>query len=175
MHHHDCENFGHPCWLDDSYTHWGWTWDSHLCHCSNIIVRLNGDVHQAHKELNAGWGNMTDFQLCNKIFQFPVQWYDFHRINIIYHGDKFSWWVLMFGYLQLRKQHHDIILSDKLCGKEFSLKGVKCKKWDLDITCFWRNLTYWLDEASQLFFAHEFMLQFSYMVDKFAALQSAFS
>ena len=63
-----CEQFGHPCWLDDSYTRWGWTWDSHLCLCSNIIVRFNVDVHQAHKELSIGWGNKTDFQLCIENF-----------------------------------------------------------------------------------------------------------
>ena len=43
------EQFGHTCWLDDAYTHWVWTWNSDLCHCSNIIVRFNADVHQAHK------------------------------------------------------------------------------------------------------------------------------
>ena len=59
-----CEQFGHPYWLDDAYTHWGWTWDSHLCLCSNIVIRCNADVHQAHKELYVGWGNLTYFQLC---------------------------------------------------------------------------------------------------------------
>ena len=63
-----CEQFGHPCWLDDSYTHWGWTCDSHLCIFSNIIVRFNADVHQAHKELNVGWGNLTYFQVCIENF-----------------------------------------------------------------------------------------------------------
>ena len=43
------DNFGNTCWLDDAYTHWVWTWNSHLCHCSNIIERFNVDVHQAHK------------------------------------------------------------------------------------------------------------------------------
>ena len=42
-----CEKFGKPCWLDDSYTHWGWTWDSHLCLCSNIIVRFNAIVQKS--------------------------------------------------------------------------------------------------------------------------------
>ena len=68
-----CEQFGNPCWLDDAYTHWGWTWVSHLFHCNNIIVRLNADVHQAHKELNVGWGNMIDFQIFMEKFQFSVQ------------------------------------------------------------------------------------------------------
>ena len=63
-----CEKFGNPCCLDDAYTHWGWTWDSHLCIFNNIIVRFNADVHQAHKELYVGWGNMTDFQLCIENF-----------------------------------------------------------------------------------------------------------
>ena len=49
-----CEQFGNPYWLDDSYTHSGWTWDLHLFLCSNIIVRFNADVHQAHKKLYVG-------------------------------------------------------------------------------------------------------------------------
>ena len=43
------EQFRHTCWLDDAYSHWVWTWMSHICHCRNIIVRFNADVHQAHK------------------------------------------------------------------------------------------------------------------------------
>ena len=66
-----------------------------------------------------------------------------------------------------------IFLSYKLFWKAFSLKGVQCKQWDPGIACFWRNITCCLDGASQHFFAHKFMLQFSYMVEKFVALSSA--
>ena len=81
----------------------------------------------------------------------------------------------MFGYLKLRKWDPAINLSDKLCVKAFSLKGVQCKQWDPSIVCFWRNFTCWLAGASQPFFSHEFMLQFSYMVGKLTALWSAFA
>ena len=116
------------------------TWDSHVCHWNNIIVRFNVDVHQAHKELYVGWGSLTDFQLCIENFQFSVQCYDFHSMNVIPCDDKFVWWILMFGYLQLRKWDPCIILSNKLCGKPFSLKGVQCKQWDPDIACFGETL-----------------------------------
>ena len=84
-----CEQFGDPCWLDDSYNHWGWAWDLHLCLCSNIIVRFNANVHQAHKELYIGWGNYTGFQFCVENFKFSIQWYDSHIMNIISCDDKF--------------------------------------------------------------------------------------
>ena len=67
-----CEQFGHPCCLNDSYTDWGWAWDSHLCICTNIIVIFNVDVHQTHKKLYVGWGSLTDFQLCIENFQFSM-------------------------------------------------------------------------------------------------------
>ena len=76
----------------------------------------------------------------------------------------------MFGDLQLRKWDLGILLFDNFCWKEFSLKGVQCKQWDPGIAFILSNFTCWLDEASQHFFAHDFMLQFSYMVDKFVAL-----
>ena len=44
-----CDQFRNPCLLDDSYIHWGCTWDSHLCQCNNKIVRFSVGVHQAHK------------------------------------------------------------------------------------------------------------------------------
>ena len=124
----------------------------HLCICSNIIVRFNANVHQEHKKLYVGWGSLTDFQLCIENFQFSVQWYDFHNMNAIPCDDKFVWWILMFGYLQLRKWDPGINSPDKLCGKAFSLKGVQCKQWDPRITCFFRNSTCWLNEACQFYF-----------------------
>ena len=142
----------HPCCLNDAYTHWGWTWDSNLCICSNIIVRFNVDVHQAHKELYVGWGSLTDFQLCIENFQFSVQWYDFHSMNVIPCDDKFVWWILMFGYLQLRKWDPRINSPDKLCGKAFSLKGVQSKQWDPGIACFGETLQDGLIEKVNLFF-----------------------
>ena len=65
-------------------------------------MRLNADVHQAHKELKAGWGNLIDFQLCIENFQVLVQWYHLHSMNIISCDDKFLWWLLMFGRMKLR-------------------------------------------------------------------------
>ena len=56
------EYFGHTSWLDDSYTHWVWTWNSHLCHCSNIILRFNADVHQLM--LGGKISHISNFQ-CN--------------------------------------------------------------------------------------------------------------
>ena len=147
-----CEQFGNPCWLDDSYTHWGWTWDSHLCLCSNIIVRFNSNVHQAHKELYVGWGNLTDFQLCIENFQFSVQWYDFHSMNVISCDDKFVWSILMFGYLQLRKWDLGINWLYKLCGKAFSLKGGEMQAMGPWHCLFWRNFTGWIDGESQPFY-----------------------
>ena len=97
-----CEHFRHPCCWDDSYTHWGWTWDSHTCHCSNKTMSFSVSMHEAHNELYVGWGSLTHFQLCIENFQFSVQWYDFHIMNLIPYDDKFLWWILMFGYLQLR-------------------------------------------------------------------------
>ena len=88
---------------------------------------------------------MIDFQFCIENFQFLVQWYDLHIMNIISYDDKFSWWILMFGYLQLRKWDACIFLSDKLCWKEFSLKGVQCKQWDLGLAYVWRNIKCLLD------------------------------
>ena len=43
-----CEQHGHLWLLEDAYNCIG-TWDSHICHCSNIIVRFSAGVHQAHK------------------------------------------------------------------------------------------------------------------------------
>ena len=119
------EQFGNIWLWEDSNNFLG-TWDSNLCHWSNIIVRFNAHVHQGHKELYVGWGNWTDFQLCIENFQFSVQWYDFHIMSVIFCDDKFVWWILMFGYLQLKTWDPDINLPDKLCGKAFSLKGVQC-------------------------------------------------
>ena len=76
----------------------------------------------------------------------------------------------MFGCLQLRKWDPGIFLLHKLCCKEFSLKGVQCKQWDLGIACLRENLHAGLMERDNLFFAHEFKLKFSYMVDKCTAL-----
>ena len=118
-----CEQHGHLWWLEDAQNCLG-TWDSHPCHCSNIIVRFDVDVHKAHKELYVGWGNHTCFQFYIENFQFLLQWYDSHIMNFISYDDKFSWWILMFGYLQLRKSDLGIFFSNKLCWKEFSLKGV---------------------------------------------------
>ena len=53
--------FGNTCWLDDSYTHWGWTWDSHLCHGIHETVSFRDSVHQADKEFYVGWGSLMDF------------------------------------------------------------------------------------------------------------------
>ena len=122
-----------------------------------IIVRFNADVHKEHKELYVGWVNHTNFKFCIENFQFLVQWYDSHIMNIISCDDKFLWWILMFGYLQLRKWAPGINLPDKLCGKAFSLKGVQCKKWNPHIACFGENLHAGLMEQV-IFFAHEFML-----------------
>ena len=97
-----CEQHGNLWLLEDAQNCIG-TWDSLPCHCSNIIVRFNADVHQAHKELYVGWGNHTDFQFCIENFQFSVQWYDFHIMNLISCDDNFLWWILVFGYLQLKK------------------------------------------------------------------------
>ena len=133
---------------------------------------FSANVHQAHKELYVGWGNLTDFQFCIENFQFSMQCYDFYIMNFILCDDKFLWLILMIGGLQLRKWDLGIFLSHKLCWNEFSLKGVQCKQWDPGIACFWRKFTCWLDGSSQIFFAHEFMLQFSYMVDKFVSLWS---
>ena len=91
-----CEQHGH-LWLSEDAHNCLQTWDSHLCHCSNIIVRFNVDVHQAHKELYVGWVNLIDFQFCIENFQFSVQWYDFHIMNLISCDDKFLRWILMFG------------------------------------------------------------------------------
>ena len=55
------------------------------------------------RKVYVGWGNLTDFQLCIENFQFSMQWYDFHGMNVVSFDDKFLWWILMFGYLQLRK------------------------------------------------------------------------
>ena len=115
------------------------TWESHPCHWRNIIVRFNSYVHQEQMELYVGWGNHIDFQFFIENFQFSVQWYDSHIMNIISYDNKFLWWILMFGYLQLRKWDPGINWLDKLCGKAFSLKGVQCKQWDPGIVCFWRN------------------------------------
>ena len=46
----------------------------------------------------------------------------------------------MFGYLHSRKWDLGINWLDKLCGKEFSLKGVQCKQWDPGIACFGETL-----------------------------------
>ena len=89
-----CEPHGHLWLLEDGQNCLG-TWDSHPCHCKNIIVRFNVDVHQAHKELYVGWGNQIDFQFCIDNFQFSVQWYDSHIMNIISSDDKSLWWILM--------------------------------------------------------------------------------
>ena len=42
------EQHEHIWLLEDAYNFLG-TWDSHPCHCNNIIVRFNAGVHQAHK------------------------------------------------------------------------------------------------------------------------------
>ena len=97
-------------------------------------------LHQAHKEICVGWGNHTDFQFFIENFQFLVQWYDSHIMNIISCDDNFLWWMLMFGYLQLRKWDPWIIFSNKWCWNSFSLKGVQCKQWDPGIACFGENL-----------------------------------
>ena len=82
-----CEQFGNLWLWDDAHNCLG-TWDSHQFHCSNIIVRFNADVHQAHQEIYVGCGNLTDFQFCIENFQFLVQWYDFHIKNLIsYHNN----------------------------------------------------------------------------------------
>ena len=44
-----CENFGNHCLLDHAYTHWGLTWDSHICHCSNKTMSFSASMHHAHK------------------------------------------------------------------------------------------------------------------------------
>ena len=54
-------------------------------------------------------------------------------MNVISCDDKFVWWILMFGYLQLRKWDPGINWLDKLCGKAFSLKGVQCKNGTLEL------------------------------------------
>ena len=87
-------------------------------------------------ELYVMWGNHTDFHFFIENFQLLVQWYDSHIMNIISCDDNFLWWIIMFGYLQLRKWDPGIIFSDKWCWKEFSLKGVQCKQWDPSIACF---------------------------------------
>ena len=61
-------------------------------------------------------------------------------MNLISCDDKYLWWILMFGYLHLRKWYPGIFFPDKLCGKAFSLKGVQCKKWDPGIACFGETL-----------------------------------
>ena len=73
-------------------------------------------------------------------------------MNVISYDDKFVWWILMFGYLQLRKWDPGINSPDKLCGKAFSLKGVQCKQWDPGIACFGENLQDGLTKKFNLFF-----------------------
>ena len=113
-----CEKNGHLCLLEDAQNCLG-TWDSHPCHFSNIIVIFKANVHQEHNSFYVGWGNHTYFQFCIENFQFLVHWYDSHIMNIISCDDNFLWWILMFGYLQLRKWDPGIILYDKWCWKEF--------------------------------------------------------
>ena len=57
----------------------------------------------------------------------------------------------MFGYLQLRKWDPRIFFSDKLCWKEFSLKGVQCKQWDPALLVFGETLHVGLMEQVNLF------------------------
>ena len=66
-----CEQHGNLWLLEDAQNCLG-TWDSHPCHCNNIIVRINVDVHQAHKEIYVGWGIYTYFQFCIENFQFSI-------------------------------------------------------------------------------------------------------
>ena len=61
------------------------------------------------------------------------------------------WWILMFGYSQLRKWDPSINFPDKLCGKAFSLKGVQCKQWDPGIAYFGENLQDGLMEKVKIF------------------------
>ena len=93
-------------------------------------------------------------------------------MNVISCDDEFVWWILMFGYLQLRKWDPGINWLDKLCGKTFSLKGVQCKQWDPGIACFGETLQAGLMEQFNIFFHNGCMLLVSYMMNKFAALWS---
>ena len=72
-------------------------------------------------------------------------------MNVISYDDEFVWWIVMFGYLQLKKWDPGINFSDKLCGKEFSLKRVQCKQWDPSIACFGQTLQAGLMDKVKLF------------------------
>ena len=60
--------------------------------------------------------HISNFALRNS--KFLVQWYDFHIMHLISYDDNLLWWILMFGYLQLRKWDLGIILYDNWCWKE---------------------------------------------------------
>ena len=72
-------------------------------------------------------------------------------MNVISYDDEFVWWIVMFGYLQLKKWDPGINFPDKLRGKEFSLKGVQCNQWGPGIACFGETLQAGLMEQVNFF------------------------
>ena len=91
------DNFGNTCWLDDAYTHQGWTWDSHLCHGRHKTVSFRAIVHQAHKEFYVGWRSLTDFQFCIEIFQLSIWWYDYYIMILNLYDDGMLFLFFMIG------------------------------------------------------------------------------
>ena len=110
-------------------------------------------------------GELTDLQCCMGTSQFSVQWYNFHIMIFIFYDDGIFLFLLMSGmrqkipwdtsnlgndrfpkgaavsgYLWLRKWDPGIFLSDKLCWKTFSLKGVHASNGTLSLFVFGKNL-----------------------------------
>ena len=98
---------------------------------------FNADVHQAHKELYVGWGNLTDlwgnltdFQFCIDNFQFSVQWYDFHIMNLISRDDGILLFLLMNGMRQKIPWDPNILGNDRFPKRATIFGYLQLRKWD---------------------------------------------